>query len=472
MEDLYQLRGESFFPGYPPSVSYKIRPDRTTVVFSQRLREAYRGVPVIIGGIEASLRLFAHYDFQQDALRRSILLDSRADLLVTGPGEKQLTGVAELLNRGAQIEEINLAGTAKVSRTKEYYQRAVELPSYEEIKALPFKLVEAHMLLEKALHNCQGVIQRHGDRLIAAEAPEHYSQEDLDRIYGLPYKRTHNFKDSFSPALRMNLFSVTSHRGCAGGCSFCSLNLKEGRRVISRSHDSILREIKGFAAHPAWKGYVSDIGGPSAEMYGSSCAGKTCLRSSCLLPSRCRGFEWGRPYLQLLRDCRMLPGVKKIFVGSGLRYDLLLRYPDLLEEIMLHHCGKFIRIAPEHTEENVLCLMGKPSFKSLEDFVSLFNYIKKGLKRDVQLCPYLIVGHPGETARDVPAMKEKLSSLGLGTTDVQIFTPTPGTLSTAMYWAGYDPSGNAIPVEKNLKTLTMRRTYVSSSNFYRNKAAT
>jgi uncharacterized radical SAM protein YgiQ len=261
----------------------------------------------------------------------------------------------------------------------------------------------------------------------------------------------------------MNLFSVTSHRGCAGGCAFCSLNLQEGRRIISRSLDSVVSEVESLTLHPAWKGYISDIGGPSADMYGGGCDGETCLRSSCLAPIRCPRFNLQRRYLGLLRECRKIKGVKKIFVGSGIRYDLLLQDPELLEEIMVHHCGSFLRIAPEHTEDHILRLMGKPPFKTLEDFLRLFGSIRKGMKRKVELAPYLMVGHPGESERDVKEMKRKLTSLSLSTKDVQIFTPTPGTLSTAMYLAGSDLSGRYISVEKSLKVLSMRRRIIASS---------
>jgi len=462
MEDLYQLNGNAFFEGYPPSISYKIRPDRAVIVFSQRIRQAWGDIPVIIGGIESSLRLFAHYDFQQDAIRRSILLDSRADLLVTGPGEKQLVTAARLLKGGALIREITIPGTARTCKETERPDDAAELPSYEEITTNPARLIEAHKTTLKAMGQGKALIQKYGNRIVASQPPERYSTGDLDHIYGLSYMRSNVMGGDMSPALRMNLFSVTSHRGCAGGCAFCSLNLQEGRRIISRSLDSVVLEIERLTHHKEWKGYISDIGGPSADMYGAECEGETCIRLSCLSPSRCPRFDLQRRYLGLLRECRSIKGVKKIFVGSGIRYDLLLHDPELLEEIMVHHCGSFLRIAPEHTEDHILRLMGKPPYKALEDFVRLFRSIRKAMKRKVELAPYLMVGHPGETERDVEEMKRKLFSLSLPTKDVQIFTPTPGTLSTAMYVAATDLTGRDIHVEKGLKALSIRRRMIAS----------
>jgi uncharacterized radical SAM protein YgiQ len=273
----------------------------------------------------------------------------------------------------------------------------------------------------------------------------------------LDYRRRHPGYPGFSPALRMNLFSVTAHRGCAGGCSFCSIALSEGRRVVSRSPESIFREIRSLAAHPEWRGVVSDIGGPTAEMYGGDCQVISCRKPSCLLPESCSHFHPGEPYRDLLRRCRSLPEVKKIMLGSGVRHDLMLQNPGLLEEILREHCGRFLRVAPEHTEDEVLDLMAKPRFAVFEEFVALFRRLGRRLPRPVELAPYLIVGHPGETAAMVPLMKKKLLALGLKTCDVQIFTPTPGTLSTAMYHSGLSPAGKPLAVEKDIRALQERK---------------
>jgi uncharacterized radical SAM protein YgiQ len=461
-EDLYQIGGKAYFEGYPPSIKYKVRPDRTTIVFTNRIKELFHDVPIVIGGLEATLRCFAHYDFQQDKIRRSILLDSKADLLVTGMGEKQLVRIARALESGHSCDTLTLPGTANV--TKEFHEssRFVELPPFEAILEVRTKLLESHLIQERGLLEGKGIVQKHGDRYVVQQPAESYNRSDLDTVYDQHYARMHLGQKLYSPALRMNLFSVTSHRGCGGACSFCSIEVHQGKKVISRSVESIEKEIRSLTQHPAWKGHISDIGGATAEMYGNDCETEACPKPSCLYPERCRMFSPGVKYLELLRECRKIPGVKKIFLGSGIRYDVLLNNPELLEEILLHHSGKFLRIAPEHTEDPVLNLMRKPPFKTLESFVSLFNSINRKLKRKIELAPYLIVGHPGEKRADVMEMKKKLKSLRMKSTDVQIFTPTPGTLSTAMYYAECDLSFKPIPVEKAIGDLMERKRLLSS----------
>jgi uncharacterized radical SAM protein YgiQ len=456
-EDLYQLKGRAYFDGYPLSIKYKIRPDRATVVFANRIKELFHDVTIVIGGLEATLRCFAHYDFQQDRIRRSILLDSRADILVTGMGEKQLVKIARILESGVSSDNIVLSGMAKITDGFPEENNFVQLPSFEAVSQERTKLLEAHLIIETALLEGKGIAQRHADRYVVKYAAEEYNSSDLDHIYAQDYTRMHLKKDFYSPALRMNLFSITSHRGCGGGCSFCSIGLHEGKKVISRSMESIIKEIHNLTRHPEWKGYISDIGGATADMYGNDCEVEGCLEPSCLYPERCRIFSGGEKYVELLRECRKIRGVKKIFLGSGVRYDVLLNNPELLEEILVYHSGRFLRIAPEHTEEPVLNLMRKPPFKVLESFVGLFQSINKRLKRRIELAPYLIVGHPGEKWGHVTQMKKKLNSLGLKPASVQIFTPCPGSLSTAMYYAGRNLSLKRISVEKEIRELMRRK---------------
>jgi uncharacterized radical SAM protein YgiQ len=461
-EDLYQLGGKAYFNGYPPSINYKIRPDRTTIVFTNRLKELFHDVPIVIGGLEATLRCFGHYDFQQDKIRRSILLDSKADLLVTGMGEKQLVSIARAIDSGRPSDTLMLPGTASVTKKFPEQSSFVELPSFEAVLEDRKKLMEAHLILEGGLLEGKGAVQKHGDRYVVQHAAQDYSPADLDHIYDQHYTRMHLGKKPYSRALRMNLFSITSHRGCGGACSFCSIEVHQGKKVVSRSIESITREIHGLTPHPEWKGYVSDIGGATAEMYGNDCETEACPKPSCLYPERCRMFSPGKRYLELLRECRKIPEVKKIFLGSGIRYDVLIDNPELLEEILVYHSGRFLRIAPEHTQDPVLNLMRKPPYKTLESFITLFNSINKRLKRKIELAPYLIVGHPGEKRADVVEMKKKLKSLRMKSTDVQIFTPTPGTLSTAMYYAECDLSFKAIPVEKAISELMERKRLLAS----------
>lgn len=461
-EDLYQSEGEAFFRGHPRSIAYKIRPDRTTVVFANRIRERFKDIPIVIGGLEASLRVFAHYDFQQDRIRRSILLDSRAALAVTGMGEKQIVAIAKGMEQGNGAEDIAIPGTARVTRDPPGSRDFVLLPSLEAILEERRKLMEAQTLLERAAIEGKGVCQEQEGRWIVAQPPEAYTSADLDRIYGHDYTRAHPSGISATPALQMNLFSVTSHRGCCGGCAFCSITAHEGRHIVSRSAASIVKEVERMTAHPAWKGSVSDIGGASAEMYGMDCERQGCLKPSCLHPGPCRHLSSVTPFLELLRECRRVPGVKRILLGSGLRYDLFLEHPELLEELLVHHAGAFLRIAPEHTEDEVLRLMRKPPFDTLERFVALFRSVHRRLRRKIRLAPYLIVGHPGETRQHVAAMARKLKALGLPATDVQIFTPSPGTLSTAMFYAQCTPDLRPLPVEKDIRALLRRKALLTS----------
>lgn len=456
-EDLYQEGGKAFFPGHPPSIRYKIRPDRATLVFAGRIKEMFPDSPIIIGGIEASMRRFAHYDFQQDTLRRSILFDSRADILVAGMGERQIVKIARQLRAGTHVRDIVLPGTARIVNSLPPDTEVELIPSYDEILEDRTKLLEAQVLLQRAMLRGKRVAQQHGNRLVLDEPQEQYSASDMILAYDQDYTRAHLKPGTYSPALRMNLFSITSHRGCGGGCSFCSIYCHQGKGIISRTRESILKELHSLLKHPEWKGSVSDIGGPTAEMYGSGCDNNACLRQSCLYPDRCKDFGDPREYLELLRACRKVKGVKKIFIGSGIRYDLLLHFPEILEEIMIHHTGRYLRIAPEHTENSVLKLIGKPGFETLESFVRLFNAINANLKRKVDLAPYLMIGHPGETREDVVSMKAKLRSLGIKTTDVQVFTPSPGTLATAMYYTEHSPGPAPVPVVKDVKELMMRK---------------
>jgi len=464
-EDLYQADGSVFFPNTPASVSSRIRPDRTVVVFGQKLKEAFPGVTVVVGGIEASLRLFTHYDFVTRGLKGSVLLDSRADIAVWGMGERTFLEVARLLSKGAGREEIivRVEGTAGVVSHSPEGEDTVLLPSHEELMAEPALLLRLTQEAERAAKEGKTAVQPVRNRWILRRPPIQERREELDRWYSEPYSRNHPSFPNISQALGMCLFSVTTHRGCGGGCSFCSILGHQGKGIVSRSLEGILREVASMTQHPRWKGVICDVGGASAEMYGADCqASKGCSRRSCLFPERCGNFTDGAPYLALLRAVRRAAGVKKVFVGSGLRYDLLLANPELLEEILLHHSGEFLRVAPEHTSTQVLSLMGKPSVGSFESFVKLFGEISRGMKRKIRLLPYLMVGHPGEREEDVDKMARLMKGWKIPTTDVQIFTPTPGTLSTALYVAGYDKEGRVVPVERDIKRLERRKERLTS----------
>jgi len=464
IEDLYQEKGRAYFEGYPPSIKYKIRPDRTVVVFANRIRQQFKSVPIVIGGIEATLRRFAHYDFQEEKIKRSILLDTRADIMVTGMGELQLLRLAQEARAGAVLKDLDLPGTARMTKDVDAFPQYGRLPDMAEILAEPGKLMEAELIKEQSIVAGRGVVQPHEGRFIIQHPAQSYTVNDINRIYGYSFSRSHlenPGKKNITPALLMNLFSVTSHRGCGGGCSFCSISAHEGKRILPRSQDSILAEIENFNHHPQWRGIVSDIGGGTAEMYGNDCDNLACRRTSCLIKETCETVADTGPYLNLLRQAREIKGVKQIFLGSGIRYDLMVRNPVLLEEILRFHCGRFLRTAPEHTEDSVLDLMRKPRFEAFEEFMVLFNSINWKLKRKIQMAPYLIVGHPGETMKDVYNMRDRLNELKLETSDVQIFTPTPGTLSTAMYYSGLSPSLKPIPVERNVRELMKRKNILT-----------
>ncbi|MBF0118880.1 MAG: YgiQ family radical SAM protein [Desulfobacterales bacterium] len=433
-EDLYQHEGNAFFEGYPPSIKYKKRPDRTTIVFSNKIREAFKDAFILIGGVEASLRCFSHYDFQIEKIRRPILFDSRADILVSGIGEKQIVSIAKLIKEGKISDALNINGIAKISNAIPDNENFIHLPSFEEVLSDPSNFLAMQKMIEKAKIEGKGIIQQYANHYVIANPPYNYTTKDLDETYSQVYLRKHFLIKSYSPACRMNLFSITSHRGCFGGCSFCSITVHEGKNVISRSFESIIKEIDNLRKHPEWKGYISDVGGASAEMYGSYCEHKNCPRPSCIYPKKCDKLNTVQKYIDLLRECKKISSIKKIFIGSGVRYDLFLEYPELLEEILLYHSGRFLRVAPEHTEDNVLKLMRKPEFNKFEKFVRIFNSINKKLKRKVELSPYIMIGHPGETKKDVIEMNKKFKSLNIKPVNIQTFTPTPGTLSTAMYY--------------------------------------
>lgn len=476
-EDLYQPEGKAYFADMPPSVSSRIRPDRTLPVFASRIREALGDVPLIIGGLEASLRRFAHWDYQQQAIRRPILLDTRADLVVTGMGELQILAIASAAARGESLSDIVVPGTVRIS--KSLPPDAVILPDAAHVAENPALLMAQFLDEQRAIREGRTVVQPAGGRFVVSQPPMGYSRDDLDAIYALPFTRSHGWhqrtgsKDMArssntplqpTPALLMNKFSVTTHRGCAGGCAFCSIAAHEGRGVISRSRDSILNEIRQMMQHPDWRGVIGDIGGASAEMWNADCS--RCQRASCLSPGLCTHYPapGAQAWQSLLKEIRSLDGIRQVNLGSGVRYEVLLENPSLLEDLLRHHSGQFLRIAPEHTEDHILSLMKKPPFAVFERFVHLFETIVRRLPRPIRLAPYLIVGHPGETAGDVVRMRDKLKALGLfGQADVQIFTPTPGSLATAMYCSGQDEHGHTIAVERNMVELVRRQRMLIDS---------
>ena len=400
-------------------------PDRAVLVYANKVRALFPGVPIVLGGIEASLRRFAHYDYWENKVRRGLLLDSRADILVYGPGEKAAVEIARRLREGRDLPGVPGTCVVRRERPREF----AELPSAEEVAASPEAFNKAQMMFSIRAPLAQG----HGNRYVLQYPAPRTTPADLDFIYGLPYTRM--IPAHFSE-FRMAQFSVVTHRGCLGDCAFCSLTLHQGERIVSRSEESILDEIRRLVRHPEFKGYIDDFGGPTANMYGMDCdtsCGKPCLDCS-RRPSHDR-------LIALLRKARAIPGVKKIFVRSGVRYDLALESKEYIRELVGHHVSGLLKIAPEHVSKNVLRLMNKETGDAFETFRKAFREADAGGRQHLKY--YFMVAHPGcgpKEAGELAKAVRRLEREGDRPVEgVQIFTPTPMTLSTAMYYTGLDP---------------------------------
>lgn len=431
------------------------RPDRAVTVYSNRIREAYRGVPIIIGGIEASLRRLIHYDYWDNKLRRSVVFDSRADLLVYGMAERSLLEVVRRLRDGESIREIrDVAGTAFiVSEDEAPGVGAVELPSWEEHLSDKKVLAEAFRLAEREQnpHSGRILVQKHGDRCIVVNPPAlPLDIHEMDEIYDLPYARNwHPSYDVYGgvPAIREVQFSITSHRGCYGGCSFCALTFHQGKVISARSAGSIVEEAKKLVNLPSFKGYIHDVGGPTANFRVSACDKMkrkgACPDRNCLGEDPCKKISPSHEeYLEILRKVRDLPGIKKVFIRSGLRYDYMMldKSDEFFRELCEHHISGQLKVAPEHVSSGVLSLMGKPGFDVFLRFREKYFRINREIKKDQYLVPYLMSSHPGSTLDDAIEMAEAIRDLG-GTMpeQVQDFIPTPGSMSTVMYYSEIHP---------------------------------
>jgi len=466
-EDLYS-------PGGKPGK----RPDRATIVYCNRVREAWPGVPLIIGGIEASLRRFAHYDYWDDNVRRSIILDSRADLLVFGMGEKQVAEIALRLAKGVPISEMtDIPGTSYLSDQIPDGD-VVVLPGYEEVREEKYKYAEAFRLAYQEQDPFHGrmLAQKHGEKYVVQNTPATpLTTDEMDGIYELPYKRTYHpsyEKNGGIPALKEVEFSITAQRGCFGGCAFCALTFHQGCIIQSRSHESILREARLLTTLPGFKGIIHDVGGPTANFRQPACKSQqkkgTCRGRQCLYPDKCKNITVDHSDLmELLRKIRSIPGVKKVFLRSGLRYDYLLyeKNPSVLEEICRHHVSGQLKVAPEHVSPGVLKLMRKPGHDVYERFSEKYKAVNKKLGRRQYLAPYFIVSHPGTTLRDAVKLAEYVRDMGYNPEQAQDFTPTPGSLSTCMYYTGIDPlTGKKVYVPKTRKERRMQRALLQYRN--------
>ena len=445
---------------YTPGNRHGARPNRATIVYTSCCKAAYRDVPVVIGGIEASLRRFAHYDYWEDKVRRSILLDSKADLLVYGMGERPLLELAERVRSDEPFGMIrDVRGTATVAR--EFPPAGMVIPGFEEVAADTLKYAEAFRLaaMEQNPHCGRTLVQRHGDRWLLCNPPARpLAARELDRVYALPFTRLpHPSYREPIPAWEQIKTSITTHRGCSGGCAFCAITHHQGKTIQSRSEASVLEEIGRLAAAPWFRGSVSDIGGPTANMYGMRCAspddGGNCRRQSCLFPAIC-------PHLRvsdgegarLLAKARLVKGVRHTAVASGIRYDLLSRQPAYFRELLAHQVGGLLKVAPEHLVERVTRVMRKPAGSAFRTFLELFRQESARIGKRQAVVPYFISGHPGCTVADMVDLALTLKQLNIRVEQVQDFTPTPGTVATCIYHTGTDPfSGEAVYVARGEK---------------------
>ena len=439
---------------YSPGKRVGLRPDRAVTVYSKLVREAFPGLPVVIGGLEASLRRFAHYDYWSDSVLPPILYDSGADILVYGMGETAIKEIAALIAGKADIRSITgVRGTAFFADDTE----ACEFPyiscaSFEEAAKDKPSYARAAKVQHDEHDPVRGraVAQRCGDRVLIVNPPSRVlTTAQLDRIYGLPYMREDHPKYRKAggvPAIGEARFSVIHNRGCFGACNFCSLAFHQGRTVASRSHESVLREVEGFVQHPGFKGYVHDVGGPTANFRRPSCKEQldrgACVGKNCLTPAPCANIDADHTdYLALLRKISVVPGVKKVFVRSGIRFDFMMldKNGEFFAELVKNHISGQLKVAPEHCVDKVLGYMGKPCNAAFERFSEKYNKLNARYGKEQYLVPYLISSHPGCTVKDAIELAVYLKRTGKQPEQVQDFYPTPGTLSTCMFHTGIDP---------------------------------
>jgi uncharacterized radical SAM protein YgiQ len=468
---------------YTPGGVCGKRPDHAVVVYGNLIRRKFKDIPVIIGGIEASLRRLAHYDYWNNALKRSVLLDSQADLISYGMGERSIVEIAEALESGIDIKDICfIPGT--VYKTKDISgitgaaqdeYNAVILPSYKEMVHTPEKYAQSFGIQYQNTDPFTGrtLVEEYPQGVYVVQNPPQkpLSTVEMDDIYALPYERSYHpsYEEKGGvPALTEVKFSLISNRGCFGGCSFCALNFHQGRIVQVRSHESILREAENMTKDPDFKGYIHDVGGPTANFRHPSCEKQlkcgVCKDRQCLFPNPCPNLEADhQDYRLLLQKLRALPGVKKVFIRSGIRFDYLLADKDdsFFRELVEHHISGQLKVAPEHISEPVLKRMGKPERSVYDRFVKKYEKLNKQLGKNQFLVPYLMSSHPGSTLKEAVELAEYLRDLGYMPEQVQDFYPTPSTLSTVMYYTGIDPiTGDKVYVCRNPHEKNMQRALI------------
>ena len=463
----------------PGGEAYK-RPDHATVVYCNLIRRVYKNSPIIIGGIEASLRRMAHYDYWSDSFKRSILLDSQADLISYGMGEKSTVEIADALASGIAVKDITfIAGTVyKTKDIKNVYDCEM-LPSYDAMKAEPAKYAESFQIQYCNTDPFTGktLVEEYPNGVYVVQNPPSLplTTEEMDAVYDLPYMRTyHPSYEALGgvPATSEIKFSLVSSRGCFGGCNFCALTFHQGRIIQSRSHESIMREAELIIQDPDFKGYIHDVGGPTANFRHPSCKKQmtqgVCKSRQCLFPEPCPNMEVDHSdYLALLRKLRALPSIKKVFIRSGIRFDYLMADPDdtFFRELVEHHVSGQLKVAPEHISDAVLSKLGKPGRQVYEQFVRKYYKINEQLGKKQFLVPYLMSSHPGSTLKEAIELAEYLRDLGYMPEQVQDFYPTPSTVSTVMYYTGIDPrNGKKVYVCRNPHEKAMQRALIQYRN--------
>lgn len=459
---------------YSPGGKAGLRPDRAVIVYCNRIREAYGDVPIIIGGLEASLRRFAHYDYWSDRVRRSILVDSRADILSYGMGEKSILRIAQLLDKGVPVKKIrDVRGTAYLCKSGEeiHYPKVEETYDYDQLKADKAAYARAFAIQYKNNDAISGraITEYYGDRMLVQNPPmPPLEREELDRVYALPYMRAAHpmyDKDGGVPAISEVRFSITHNRGCFGGCNFCALAFHQGRSVRSRSIESVVREAEIIAAMPDFKGYIHDVGGPTANFRHPSCRQQlergVCQGKRCLVPTPCKHLDADHSeYIKLLQAVEAVPGVKKVFIRSGIRYDYMLQDKSdaFFEKLVRDHVSGQLKVAPEHCSPHVLSCMGKPDIAVYDKFRRKFFRLTERAGKEQYLVPYLMSSHPGSRLSDAVELALYMKHIGLSPEQVQDFYPTPGTASTVMYYTGIDPlTGKKVYTATDYREKQMQR---------------
>lgn len=462
---------------YSPGGQMGLRPDRAVTVYGNLIRQTYKDTPVILGGIEASLRRLAHYDYWSDSMKRSVLMDSGADLISYGMGEHSILEIAEALDKGIPVSSITFVpGTVyKAKKAPE----GILLPSFEALSAKKEAYAGSFRIQYENTDPFTGKVmaESYGTKGFVVQNPpaKPLTQKEMDEVYELPYMGTYHpmyEKQGKIPAIEEIQFSITSNRGCFGGCNFCALAFHQGRIVQTRSHGSILREAESYREKPDFKGYIHDVGGPTADFRHPSCKKQMtkgiCTNRQCLFPKPCKNLEADhRDYLELLRKLRHLPGIKKVFIRSGIRFDYVNAdpSPEFLNELAAYHVSGQLRVAPEHVSDQVLYYMGKPEHKVYEEFLKKFQRANEKSGKRQFVVPYLMSSHPGCTIKEAVKLAEYVRDMGFMPEQVQDFYPTPSTMSTCMYYTGLDPrTGEKVYVPKSAREKAMQRALLQYKN--------